>query len=400
MALLPRNLTDFQKDVSIIIPAYNEEDAITTVVADLKTAMAQTDWRYEIIIVNDASKDRTAQNADATGVTVISHPTNVGYGGALHTGIQASKFFWIATIDADCSYPAKELLKLLPHAQYHDMVVGARQGKNYWGTFFKHPARLVFLALAQFVVGSRIPDVNSGLRLFRKSVVVEMLPRLCRGFSFSTTLTLSFLSSYRFVRFEPIEYLSRVGSSKVRYFRDTLRTLQLMLETIVYYNPVKAGIVLMLFPGALGVLAWLIALFSDGADWFFFGSLMFCFSLIFLGIGMVLFLIAQTRALPDVRGQGLSVLNRCVVCGHVGSHVLYKSTVTTDKIGSSLNYIPTYNLALQHGENFPSATDAVTFSCSDQPSAGRLRQTFIRKWKMRSISTSLSGYRAPRFVFC
>ncbi len=390
MALLPRTLTAFQKDVSIVIPAYNEESAITTVVADLKTAMSQTDWRYEIIVVNDASKDQTAHNADTTGVTVISHPTNVGYGGALHTGIQASKFFWIATIDADCSYPAKELLKLLPHAQYHDMVVGARQGKNYWGTFLKHPARLAFLALAQFVVGARIPDVNSGLRLFRKSVVIEMLPRLCRGFSFSTTLTLSFLSSYRFVRFEPIDYLSRVGSSKVRYFRDTLRTLQLMLETIVYYNPVKAGIVLMLFPGALGVLAWLIALFSDGADWFFFGSLMFCFSLAFLGHRDGFVLDCADARLPD--GQGLSFLNGCVVCGHVGSHVLYKSTVTTDKVGSSLNYIPTYNLALQHGEI--SQCDGCGFIfVSDQPSPDVYDKVYSEMEDAKYLE-ELSGYRA------
>jgi glycosyltransferase involved in cell wall biosynthesis len=293
MALLPRSLHSFQKDLSIIIPAYNEERAITQVVADLKSAMAETDWRYEIIVVNDASKDKTAENAEATGVTVISHPTNAGYGGALHTGIQASSYFWIATIDADCSYPARELLKLLPHADKHDMVVGARQGKNYWGTFFKHPARLVFLALAEFVVGSRIPDVNSGLRLFRRSVVLEMLPRLCRGFSFSTTMTLSFLSSARFVRFEPIDYLARVGSSHVRYFRDTLRTLQLMFETIVFYNPVKAGIVLMLFPFAVGSFSWLVSLLTAETAWFFFGALMYCFSLLFLGLGFLLYTLSH-----------------------------------------------------------------------------------------------------------
>jgi len=146
--------------------------------------MAQSDWTYEIIIVDDCSKDQTAKKAEETGVKVISHPTNVGYGGALHTGINAAAYSWIATIDADCSYPAIEMLKLLPHASRHDMVIGARQGKNYWGTVLKHPARLVFLALAQFVVGYRIPDVNSGLRMFRKAIVVEMLPRLCRGFSF------------------------------------------------------------------------------------------------------------------------------------------------------------------------------------------------------------------------
>jgi glycosyltransferase involved in cell wall biosynthesis len=293
MALLPRDLNTFKKEISIVIPAYNEERAITTVVADLKAAMAQADWIYEIIVVDDASKDATAKSAEATGVKVISHPTNVGYGGALHTGIGAAAYSWIAPIDSDCSYPAVELLKLLPYANSHDMVIGARQGKNYWGTFFKYPARLVFLALAQFVVGYKIPDVNSGLRIFRKSVVVEMLPRLCRGFSFSTTITLSFLTSYRFVRFEPIDYLSRVGSSKVRYFRDTLRTLQLMFETIVYYNPVKAGIVLMLFPFFIGCLAWLIALFSLSAAWFFFGAVMFCFSLTFLGLGFLLFLLSH-----------------------------------------------------------------------------------------------------------
>lgn len=294
MALLPRKLTTLKKEVSIVIPAYNEEKAISQVVGDLKAAMAKApEWTYEIIVVDDCSKDQTAQNAEATGVKVISHPTNVGYGGALHTGIESSAYPWVATIDADCSYPAAELLKLLPYADRHDMVIGARQGKNYWGTLFKHPARLIFLALAQFVVGYRIPDVNSGLRMFRKSVVVEMLPRLCRGFSFSTTITLSFLSSYRFVRFEPIDYLSRVGSSKVRYFRDTLRTLQLMFETIVYYNPIKAGIVLMLFPFLLGVMSFVVSVLTWESTWFFFSGFMFCCSLAFLGLGLLLFMLAH-----------------------------------------------------------------------------------------------------------
>ncbi len=271
------DILNSKKEVSIIIPAYNEENAISTVVADLKAAMLQVDWTYEIIVVNDASKDQTALKAEATGAKVISHPANIGYGGALHTGINAASYAWIATIDADCSYPAIELLKLLPHAGRFDMVIGARQGKNYWGTLFKYPARLVFLMLAQFVVGYKIPDVNSGLRIFRKSVVVEMLPRLSRGFSFSTTITLSFLSSYRFVRFEPIEYLSRVGSSKVRYFRDTLRTLQLMFETIVYYNPVKAGIVLMLFPFALGAFSWIVSFDMEHQTQLGFSSARSCF---------------------------------------------------------------------------------------------------------------------------
>ncbi len=293
MALIPNCLPPLKKNVSILIPAYNEEKAITNVVADLNDALKNSDWKYEIIVVDDCSKDNTVSAAEKTGAKVISHPKNMGYGGALRTGIEHAAYDWVATIDADCSYPAKELLKLLPYADHHDMVIGARQGKNYWGTVFKHPARLVFLALAQFVVGYRIPDVNSGLRLMRKSVVKEMLPRLCRGFSFSTTITLSFLSSYRFVHFEPIEYLSRVGSSKVRYVRDTLRTLQLMLETIVYYNPLKAGVLLMLLPFSVGSAAFLISIFGEDANWFFFSMVMYCFALVFLGFGFVMLLLLR-----------------------------------------------------------------------------------------------------------
>ncbi|MCG3203510.1 MAG: Undecaprenyl-phosphate 4-deoxy-4-formamido-L-arabinose transferase [Elusimicrobia bacterium] len=294
MPLVPSCLTPLKKAVSILIPAYNEADAISTVINDLKEAFKNSDWTYEIIVVDDCSKDNTAQAAEKAGVKVISHPKNMGYGGALRTGIEHSSYDWVATIDADSSYPARELIKLLPHASTHDMVVGARQGKHYWGTVFKHPARLVFLALAQFVVGYRIPDVNSGLRMFRRQIVLEMLPRLCRGFSFSTTLTLSFLSSYRFVHFEPIEYLSRVGSSKVRYVRDTLRTLQLMLETIVYYNPLKAGVLLMLFPFFVGSVSLLLSLIESDLSWLFFSGVMYCFSLVFLGIGLILFLISHS----------------------------------------------------------------------------------------------------------
>jgi len=299
MPQLPSSLADFRKEVSVLIPAYKEAPAIAGVVGGLNDALKSSGWKYEIIVVDDASNDGTSEAAENAGAKVIVHPKNMGYGGALRTGIDHSSYSWIATIDADSSYPPKELLKLLPFASSHDMVVGARQGKNYWGTFLKHPARLVFLALAQFVVGYRIPDVNSGLRLFRKSVVSGMLPRLCRGFSFSTTLTLSFLASYRFVHFEPIEYLSRVGSSKVRYVRDTLRTLQLMFETIIYYNPVKAGVILMLFPLFVGLLCLIVSLFAASDAWFFFACVMICFSLLFLGLGFTLFQLAHTKGAKD-----------------------------------------------------------------------------------------------------
>jgi len=287
-----------QKELSVVIPAYNEEQAIGQVIQHLLETLRNSGWRFEIIAVNDGSTDQTAKAAEEAGAKVVSHPKNSGYGRALRTGIEAASFDWIATIDADNSYPPEELLKLLPHTDRFDMVIGARQGALFWGNFIKHPARLLFLALAQFVVGEKIPDANSGLRIFKKSITQQMLPRLCSGFSFSTTLTLSFMSSHCFVEFVPIDYHSRMGQSKVRYFKDTLRTLQLIFETILYYNPIKANLLLVLFPFMGSFLTLIVYIFRGDAFYFFISLFLFCWALLLLALGFIMFLISQALNKP------------------------------------------------------------------------------------------------------
>jgi len=276
-----------------LIPAYNEENAIAGVVGGLKDVLKASGVEFELLVIDDASEDRTAEMARTAGARVLSHPANMGYGGSLRTGIENAAYDWIATIDADSSYPPEEILKLLPYIPQFDMVIGARKGRHYWGSLIKYPARIFFLAIAQFVVGQRIPDANSGLRIFRRSTVIKMLPRLCRGFSFSTTLTLSFMSGFHFVRFEPIKYTSRTGKSKVRYIRDTLRTLQLMLETIVYYNPIKASLLLAYVPFAGCVAFLVLAIWKWSEVWLLISLFLFCWSLLLLGVGFILYLLAQ-----------------------------------------------------------------------------------------------------------
>lgn len=284
---------ELKKEVSILIPTFNEERAIAKVVEDVRSVFDRSGWTFEILVIDDNSTDNTAENAKTAGAKVLRHPDNVGYGGALRTGIQNAAYDWIATIDGDCTYPATDFLKLLPHTTDYDMVVGARRGSSYIGTFLKYPARLVFLGIAQFVVGRKIADVNSGMRLIRKSALVSILPRLSKGFSFTTTLTLSFMSSFKFVKFEPIGYLPRVGSSKVRYIRDTLRTMQLMIETIVFYNPIKAGVLLMVFPTFTGLTCLGISIARKNWVMFVLALQLFCWALLFLGVGFVLFMMAQ-----------------------------------------------------------------------------------------------------------
>ncbi|MDE2512411.1 MAG: glycosyltransferase family 2 protein [Elusimicrobia bacterium] len=230
-------MTDLE--ISAIIPAYNEQDGVAPVVKSLAALLEKHARSFEIIVVDDGSTDATCANAGAAGVTVLRHPMNRGYGRSLMTGFAKARYPWILMIDADGSYPPEEAEALFAHAPACDLIIGARQGKNYWGTPLEAWRRSIYLRLAGFVAGEEIPDANSGLRLLRKSAFERSMPFLCLGYSFTTTMTLSFIQSGRFVQYVPIRFMERTGKSKVKPFRDILRTLQIMTQMMIYYNPLK-----------------------------------------------------------------------------------------------------------------------------------------------------------------
>ncbi len=235
-------------EITVVIPAYNEEGAIAQTIKGAAAALEAAGLKHEVITVDDGSTDGTAAAAEAAGGKVIRHPVNRGYGRSLLSGIHAAAHDWILIIDADGSYPPEEISKLLPHVPAFDMVVGMREGSLFWGTPVKALMRFIYLNIARFVAGEPIPDANSGLRIFRKEAVSNSMPVLCYGYSFTTTMTLSFLNAGRFVRFEPIRFTERVGHSKVKPVRDILRTLQIMTQVILYFNPLKFAAVLTLLP--------------------------------------------------------------------------------------------------------------------------------------------------------
>lgn len=233
------------KSFSIILPAFNESEGIGEVIRELKRLGERENFLFEIIIVDDGSTDNTAEIAAGLGAKIISHPVNIGYGRSLKDGIIAAENDNIIITDADGTYPIKEIPQLIKEFEKgFDMVVGARQGREYRGTFLKMPARYFFKLLSEFAAGVKIPDINSGLRIFKRSAVAEYFRILCNGFSFTTTITLAYFLTGRSIKYMPIEYHKRAGSSKVRYFRDTLRTLQIIVEAILYFNPIKIFLVL------------------------------------------------------------------------------------------------------------------------------------------------------------
>lgn len=248
--------------LSVVLPAFNEEGGVAEVVAGLAAALKGADLAaWELLVVDDGSTDGTAAAAEKAGARVVRHPVNMGYGRSLLTGAGAAKHEWLLFLDADGSYRPEEAVGLLAHAAGCDMVVGARQGSLFWGSPSKAVLRFIQLKLSAFVAGMTIPDTNSGVRLVRKAALEAHLPVRCYGYSLSTTMTLSFIQQSLFVKFVPVSYDPRKGSSKVKMFRDTLRTLQLMLQIILYFNPLKFAVVLASVPAAASALffVWLPA---------------------------------------------------------------------------------------------------------------------------------------------
>lgn len=247
-------------EITVIIPAYNEENSISSTINRIVNLSKENDWVTEIIVINDGSQDKTGKIAKESGATVINHPTNGGYGLSIQDGIEASKMPLIAITDADGTYPIEELPSLVQMAieEGFDMAVGARTGTEYKRGLWKYPARLAFKWLSEFVAGRRIPDINSGLRVMKREKLLPHHKRTCLGFSFTTSITLIFFLNGYFVGYKPIPYSKRVGKSKVKHFKDSLRTAQILVSVISFYNPIKLYLLLALFNVFTGIIVLLI----------------------------------------------------------------------------------------------------------------------------------------------
>ena len=225
--------------ISVIIPAHNEEKAIGTVLDELIEVFKE-EQTYEIIVVDDGSTDNTAKKVQEKGyVKLIQHPYNKGYGAAIKTGIKNAIHDLILIIDGDGSYPVKAIPELLKEADKYDMVVGARTGEEVKIQLYRKPAKWVLSKLANYLSGTKIPDLNSGMRIFKKEDAMKFFNILPSGFSFTTTLTLAYLSNDYTVKYVPIDYYERAGKSKIKPFRDGFNFIMLIVRTITYFNPLK-----------------------------------------------------------------------------------------------------------------------------------------------------------------
>ncbi len=266
---------DQTSGVTIVVPAYDEETGIEGVVRRLLAL--ELGREVELLVVNDGSKDGTGAALERLGrehpqLTVLQHPVNRGYGAALKTGFRAARHPTVVITDADGTYPEQFITQLLDRVDAGaDMAVGARNGDEVHIPWQRRPAKAVLRWIASYLAGTKIPDLNSGLRAMRRDLVLRYESILPEGFSFTTTITLASLTNHHRVDYVSIDYAERSGSSKIRPIRDTLGFLALIIRTVVYFNPLKvfyplAGLLFVLFAGSLAYDLFAVPYLIEGAS--------------------------------------------------------------------------------------------------------------------------------------
>ena len=227
--------------ISIVIPAYNEENSINETVKKIKDVLKENKLtNSEIIVVDDGSTDKTGELLKKLDVVYIKNPKNMGYGYSLKRGIKEAKNETIIIMDADLTYPVEYIPELLKKKEEgFDLVIGKRTGKFYKESFFKSFLRTLLRKFVEYISSTKIEDINSGFRVFDKSTIMPYFNRLCNTFSFTTSLTLNYVMNSLFVTYVDIPYNKRTGKSKVKLFKDSVITMEYILESAIYYKPLK-----------------------------------------------------------------------------------------------------------------------------------------------------------------
>lgn len=228
-------------DVSVVLPVYNEVGHAAQEVKRIRAALEASGRSFEVIVVDDGSDDGSGEALEGLeGIRLIRFRTNRGSGSARKAGTRAARGRVVVWTDCDLTYPNEDIPRLLDELdQGWDQVVGARTSEQGTMRALRVPAKWLIRRLASYLTDTRIPDLNSGLRAFRRDVALPFLYLLPAGFSCVTTITLAFLANGYSVRFVPIDYYPRAGKSKFHWWADTRRYLLQVVRMVLMYNPLR-----------------------------------------------------------------------------------------------------------------------------------------------------------------
>ncbi len=238
-------------DVSVVLPVFDERGHLDEELNRIRSSLDSSGYSYEIIVVDDGSTDGSGERLrEIEGIRLIQFHTNRGSGSARKYGTLQARGRVVVWTDVDMTYPNDEIPRFVKELDGGwDQVVGARTSEQGTIKFLRTPAKWFIRKLASYLVDFKIPDLNSGLRAFRRSVSFQYLYLLPRGFSCVTTLTLAFLNNGYSVKYIPIDYYPRAGESKFHWWKDTRRYMLQVVRMMLMYNPLRV-----FMPPAVAVL--------------------------------------------------------------------------------------------------------------------------------------------------
>ena len=234
--------------VSVVIPAYNEGQAVAEVVARLKAAAA---W-HEVIVVDDGSRDATSSLACGAGAIVVRHPYNKGNGAAVKSGIRRARGEYVLIVDGDGQHDPGDAEMLVRRLGEYDLVIGARDASTQ-ATMLRRAGNALLNRFAGYLTGRRIDDLTSGFRGARREHLLEFLHLLPNGFSTPTTTTLAFIKAGYNVAFEPIAARRRTGTSKIKLAQDGAKFFVIILKIVTMFSPLRVFLPISLAAFAFGV---------------------------------------------------------------------------------------------------------------------------------------------------
>lgn len=251
-------------EISVIIPVYNEEAVIVSVVDQVHHILGSLGHSYEVIVVDDGSDDGTAACARESGARIISHPYNIGNGAAIKTGIRSARGRVLVMLDGDGQHHPDAIPRLLEKLGPYDMVVGARTSGSATD-FHRDVANRIFSWLATYVSGQKIEDLTSGFRAIKADIARHFVCLLPNSFSYPTTITLAMIRSGYSLAYVPVRTTRRIGKSKIQPLKDGSRFLLIILKITTLFSPLKVfmPISILMFLVGLGYGLYKIFVLSE-----------------------------------------------------------------------------------------------------------------------------------------
>jgi polyisoprenyl-phosphate glycosyltransferase len=286
--------------ITVLIPAYNEQETIAPVVQSVSKAMQGQGYQYEILVVDDCSTDDTASVAGSAGARVVRHSVNRGSGAARRTGIKEGRGDIIVMLDADGTYDPSSIPEMLKHFPDFDQVNGARTSEQGDLKWLRMLAKTLIRWFAMFLSGKNIPDLNTGLKAFKKPLMMNYLWVLPDGFSCVSTMTLAFLINGHAVKFVPTTYFPRQGGkSKFHPIKDTFKYIHTVVRMATFFRPLRAY-------GFLSFILLATGVVKSAYDYFWHAKhsleesdiILICTGVLVGAIGLLADLIVAQRRIP------------------------------------------------------------------------------------------------------